>query len=271
MPAMDFPASPTNGQVYGAYTYDSTKGAWRVTGVQATSVISSATPPSNPTSGNLWFNTNDGVLFTYFNDGNSSQWVEVKSNTASGSTVAARVDALEAKPPGLVAITPSSVSVGSGTATVGTNGAVTFTSATNITLNNVFTSAYKHYQIVLDISNATAQEVYGWFTGSGGAITTAWYGAGYVTYYSGSSNVVNLRNNGNGGWVTHAGPYYSEASLHVFIDTVNNRCQYDFVTFAKGIGAAIFGGYGTDGAATGFQISAASGASTGTIRIYGMR
>ena len=38
--ALDFPSSPTNGQVYGAYTYDSTKGAWSVTPVSTPSIPS---------------------------------------------------------------------------------------------------------------------------------------------------------------------------------------------------------------------------------------
>ena len=100
MAALDFPSSPTSGQVYGQYVYDSTKGAWRVSADLLASATPSPTAPTNPVSGDLWFNTNDGVMFMYFNDGNTSQWVEVKSNTASGSTVAARVDALEAKPSG---------------------------------------------------------------------------------------------------------------------------------------------------------------------------
>ena len=98
MPALDFPSSPTNGQVYGQYVYDSTKGAWRVSADLLASATPSPTAPTSPVSGDLWFNTNDGVMFMYLNDGNSSQWVEVKSNTASGSTVAARVDVLEANP-----------------------------------------------------------------------------------------------------------------------------------------------------------------------------
>lgn len=258
---LDFPSSPTNGQTFGQYTYDSTKGVWRVAANNATSVISSPTAPSSPAAGNVWFNTNDGSLYVYFNDGDTSQWVEMRSEVATSQI-------------GLVPIVPTSVTVGSGSASVSTTGAVTFSSATNICLNGVFTSAYRHYQIVLDISNAgaSAQEIYGWFTNAGTSITTAWYGAGFVSYYTGTTGAVNLRNNGNGGWVTHASGYASRATLNVFIDSANNRAQYDFSTMAKGIGAWVAGGYGTDGATDGFRVSAASGvASSGTFRVYGLR
>jgi hypothetical protein len=32
--------------------------------------------PSSPSNGNLWLNTNNGSLYVYINDGNSSQWVQ---------------------------------------------------------------------------------------------------------------------------------------------------------------------------------------------------
>lgn len=151
MPAMDFPTSPTNGQTYGQYYYDGTKGAWRVTGQPGSTVIPSPTAPTSPSPGNLWVNTNDGVLFWYYDDGNSTQWVEVKSNTASGSTVAARVDALEAKPSGLVPIVPTSVTVSSGSASIAADGTVTLGATVgSIRLNGVFNSTYKNYRIIIN-------------------------------------------------------------------------------------------------------------------------
>jgi hypothetical protein len=84
MAALDFPSSPTNGQVYGAYTYDSTKGAWNVTPQTQASVTTSDTPPVNPVSGDQWFYTVDGTMFVYYSDGTSSQWVEQPKSIAGG-------------------------------------------------------------------------------------------------------------------------------------------------------------------------------------------
>ena len=84
--ALDFPSSPTNGQVYGAYTYDSTKGAWNVTPQTQASVTTSDTPPVNPVSGDQWFYTVDGTMFVYYSDGTSSQWVEQPKSIAGGSS-----------------------------------------------------------------------------------------------------------------------------------------------------------------------------------------
>jgi len=37
----------------------------------------SATPPATPVVGDLWFNTNKSVLYAFYNDGTSSQWVSI--------------------------------------------------------------------------------------------------------------------------------------------------------------------------------------------------
>ena len=80
MAAIDFPTNPTNGQTFtaGGVTYiwtTSYGGVWLpAQGTPATCVVSS-TPPSNPVSGNLWWNSDIAQLFVYYNDGTSSQWV----------------------------------------------------------------------------------------------------------------------------------------------------------------------------------------------------
>lgn len=51
---------------------------------------------------------------------------------------------------GLVQLLPSSVTVGSGSSTVNGNGAVTFSGASSVSLNDVFSSTYTNYKIILD-------------------------------------------------------------------------------------------------------------------------
>ncbi|MDA7436429.1 hypothetical protein N8654_01965 [Synechococcus sp. AH-601-B19] len=41
----------------------------------------STTPPANPLSGNLWFNSDDGRLYIYYTDGDSSQWVDASPDS----------------------------------------------------------------------------------------------------------------------------------------------------------------------------------------------
>jgi len=95
MARIDFPSNPSNGQtltvtVAGAntvYTYNSTYGVWRSKGTATTissgggaSVTTSNTAPSSPSSGDLWWNSMDGNMYVYYNDGDSNQWVQ--SNVA---------------------------------------------------------------------------------------------------------------------------------------------------------------------------------------------
>ncbi len=95
--AIDFPASPTNGQVYQGYYYDGDKGAWRSQNTTHGSVITSATTPTGATAGDMWFNTTDGTLFIYYNDGISTNWVEVNSTSSLlGQEFDTRLDSLEA-------------------------------------------------------------------------------------------------------------------------------------------------------------------------------
>lgn len=43
------------------------------------SVTISTTAPSSPSAGDLWWNSDSGVLKIYYNDGNSSQWVDAST------------------------------------------------------------------------------------------------------------------------------------------------------------------------------------------------
>jgi hypothetical protein len=45
------------------------------------SVNVGTTAPSAPTAGNLWWNTNEGVLYIYYTDADSSQWVQASPTT----------------------------------------------------------------------------------------------------------------------------------------------------------------------------------------------
>ena len=95
--AINFPDSPSNGDtqtINGAvYTYNSTTGKWDVSGDNTTSVTVSDTAPSGAVAGDQWFNSTDGSLYVYYNDGSSSQWVGISGPAgaagSSGSSVTA--------------------------------------------------------------------------------------------------------------------------------------------------------------------------------------
>jgi hypothetical protein len=83
--ALDFPASPTDGQVYQNWIYSAAKGAWKAKPLTPAKTLTSDTPPGSPSNGDQWFNTIDGTLYIYVTDVDGSQWVESRAPiTADG-------------------------------------------------------------------------------------------------------------------------------------------------------------------------------------------
>ena len=78
--AINFPDSPSNGDTFTAngvvYTYNTAAALWDT--IEASiSVTVSDTAPTSPSDGDQWFNSTNGSLLIYYNDGTSSQWVGV--------------------------------------------------------------------------------------------------------------------------------------------------------------------------------------------------
>jgi hypothetical protein len=53
----------------------------------AITFTSSATPPSLPSAGDQWYNTNNDILYEYINDGTSDYWVDITSSAITTSNV----------------------------------------------------------------------------------------------------------------------------------------------------------------------------------------
>ena len=90
--AINFPDSPTNGDTFTAngvvYTYNTTAALWDT--IEASiSVTVSDTAPTSPSAGDQWFNSTNGSLLIYYNDGTSSQWVGVSGPAGSDGAAGA--------------------------------------------------------------------------------------------------------------------------------------------------------------------------------------
>lgn len=94
--------------------------------------------PSNPTNGQVYSN--------WIYDSSITAWRNVNTDTGIGTLNAM----------GLKNVVPTSVVVGSGSATTNANGTVTFSGATTVSLNGVFTSTYKNYKVLLKTSPSAA-------------------------------------------------------------------------------------------------------------------
>lgn len=133
--AIQFPTSPTNGQVYSGYYYDSVLNAWKASPISAGPIAISDTAPTGAIHGDMWYKSNDGTTYIYYNDGNTSQWVEVRSQIATSQV-------------GMVPVIPTSVSVSSGTASIAVDGTITYSGVGTLDIDGVFGSTYRNYKIV---------------------------------------------------------------------------------------------------------------------------
>lgn len=70
--ALNFPATPTDGQVYENYIWSESAGTWQSI-KKITTVSVSPTSPSGLVNGQLWFNETDEKLYVFYNDA----WIAV--------------------------------------------------------------------------------------------------------------------------------------------------------------------------------------------------
>jgi hypothetical protein len=262
---LDFPTSPTNGQAYQGYVYSTTVGAWQAKPSAQSPFYTSDTPPSNPVTGDSWFNTNDGTMYIYVYDGNTFQWVEHRSEIARSQV-------------GLVPVVPTSVNVGSGTASVAPLGLVSFTTATSVSLNSVFTSAYNSYKMIIRISAQSAAAQLGYrYRNAGTDNSTSNY---YQTVLWNRSSGTTQTNNGTNtvnyffGWNSTTAASY----LYWTGDIINPAIPSKTHLYGKGSGDDSTSYYVTDMASM-FNIAAntfdgitlfpSAGNVTGTVQILG--
>ena len=213
--ALDFPGSPTNGQVFSNYIYDTALPGWR----------------------NI--NTSQGVALQY----------------ASG----------------LVPIIPSSVSVSSGSATVASDGTISFSGGVaNLTINGCFSSAYKYYRVMFEVeATSSGMDLMVQLSG-----LTSGYNYGRIGTYTGtnftqtfvtSSAAAMLSRssggNGSSGWLDIVNPYQS-ATKRFLSQSVDSG-------FMLWLGS-INGSYGSY---SGFQVYSLQGGTltNGSFKVYGYR
>jgi hypothetical protein len=97
--ALNFPNSPTNGQIYtdtssgNRWSWDAANTAWISTSTFTQTITVASTPPGSPVVGQLWWNQDYGRLLVYYNDGTSSQWVDASPSDATGAVAYAQANA----------------------------------------------------------------------------------------------------------------------------------------------------------------------------------
>ena len=191
--ALTFPSSPTNGQIYtdtitgNRYIYDSAKGFWKFSSNNVGMSVSS-TPPSNVGSGSMWYNREIGRTFVYYNDGDSSQWVEtVPAGSIDTSTIASYVNPIYASlntnwSYTNTAYTFANIAVNTANTAFPNTSNVSFSGSFNLPLGTISIGTNEYPVGKLHVSTSNGEIIRTTATGSSGGYnvsffdnTTPWY------------------------------------------------------------------------------------------------
>ena len=181
--------------------------------------------------------------------------------------------------PSLRLIIPTSIAATGGSGSISATGAVSFTSASAISLNDVFSSTYDNYRIVLNISsqNTAGNAVTMRLRVSGSDATTNYFTYSYHTRTSLGAIGADNGNPGSVFFVGYANPTYPTASVTDIYSPFETRKTVGTMQFMGGDSTTFFGSQGgfvhdTSASYTGFTILAASGGTiTGSVSIYGYK
>lgn len=83
--------------------YEGSTSTWR-NKIASGGVTVGDSRPATPIPGDAWFDSNDGTLYVYYADANTSQWVQVQANSALEGTILARLGAVESRATALEAV-----------------------------------------------------------------------------------------------------------------------------------------------------------------------
>jgi len=176
--------------------------------------------------------------------------------------------------PGLVPVVPTSVAVGSGTASVGATGLITFTTVgTSLSVNGCFSATYLNYLVVHNSSNSADSTLTAKLRASGSDTSTQYY-YNVGTYYSNGATIDYLQgNNQTTCVITDTGAAERGMTMNIFnpfaakITLINSQLGQMVSTRQQPSFS-----YGTQNSTTsfdGFTLFPSSGTMTGTMSIYG--
>jgi hypothetical protein len=198
-----------------------------------------------------------------------SAWVSVATEVESLAGFATQSYADNT--PGTRLVVPTSVAVGSGSGSVGTQGTVTFSGASSVTLNGVFTSTYKNYKIIVSGGSATANAGLGVTLGSA---NTGYYSSRYYRTWAGTAS--SDSNNNTSSWLLIGLVASGGLSLNVdlfspFESAATSYNSQSSLMATTGEMNVASGYLNNTNSYTSFTLTPASGTITGTVSVYGYK
>jgi hypothetical protein len=179
---------------------------------------------------------------------------------------------------GLTLITPVTIANTSGTASIGTNGTVSFASASAISFNNVFNQTYDFYKIVVStIYGSTATDIRMRLRASGSDNSSSIYNFQRLEYSNITLSGGRSTNQTSwaGGEFTNSSTVISSGELFLSnpFNAVHTTGQSSWVSLANGVDAQRIDRWDwvhkSNDSFTGFTIFGGAGTITGTISVYG--
>ena len=172
---------------------------------------------------------------------------------------------------GLVMVTPTTIANSGGTATL-TDGAVSFSGVSSVSLNGVFTSAYQNYVVVTSGIRSAAGAVLARLRSSG----TDDSNTAYVTQYiqADSTTIAGARSTQNYWEVFRWDDNVSAATITLFQPKDATRTVFtseSIYAFSDAYIRNFVGSFTNDTSFDGITFYVSSGTITGTIRVYGYR
>jgi len=242
---------------------------------------------SNPASTDSLNTPSHSLQHTDINDAVEAMQRKVGVGSAvAGSATAGQVLTISAAgtstwstptTPGLVQVVPTSVAVGSGSGSVDANGAVTFTGASSVSLNDVFSATYNNYKVDINITSASTNNADTLrLRVAGTDNSTSNYNYAGIFLRTSASSIVygNTSQTSFGDILPHSTNGNEAFSLNIYSPFVAERTKYN----AGGIGQDVTsiatqfqaGVFAATTSFTGFTFISGSGTFTGRIRVYGL-
>lgn len=230
----------------------------------ASAAARAAALPS-PSQGMMSFLNDTGVVETYYAAWNAT-------TNPGGKTAGAGWYATD-RNDGLVNIVPPTVAVSGGSATANSLGLVTFTGVTSLSLNNVFSSTYKSYKVIVNYSVSVNNQLVWLRYRTTNDDTSANY-----TFAGFSSDLAGL-----GNWFGTAQTRFpliygsnvnSSATAHIDLTNPNDALATSAAIHCTSFtnspyGAGHFGVHNTTTQFTGMTLIVDSGNMTGTVQVFG--
>jgi hypothetical protein len=305
------PATPWTGQVI--YQVDVTSSfmwdgyAWQPAGGGGGSIEISSTAPASPSAGDLWWDSDNGNLYIYYDDGDSQQWVAangpqvfVGTSAPDGYQGQLWFDSTEGKvyiyyDDGTSAQWVSAIGGDSQldiTSPVAGQSLVyngtkfenaysglthlhteTLTSSSTVSINNIFTSNYSNYRIVISGVGSASANFFFRMRASGSDYTSSLYYGNiiYTTNSAGPTRVYNA--SAAQGVLGEVRDLAVSSSMDVYGPNLAFRTSLSTTAQAAGssdnIGVNHWYFVNTLTQFDGITIYPSTGTFTGTIRIYG--